>query len=239
MAPSYAYLDLDVDGHREKHARARAFVAATNLRYGFDGDDLDGLGGAQRSRIVELYEADREWGARGAIRIDAPTRERVVFELFDAKSARACENFRALCEGMGTSRATGRRRTYEGSRMHRCVRNFMMQGGDYTHGNGAGGESIWGKKFKDDAGGLKLKHDAMGVLSMSNTGKNSNSSQFFVTLGACKHLDGKHVVFGKCVRGMDVLERINDECAVDAGGASEEPKVPVVVAGCGVLDALD
>ena len=86
---------------------------------------------------------------------------------------------------------------------------------------------------------MKLKHDGVGVLSMSNTGKNSNSSQFFVTFGACKQLDGKHVVFGKCVRGMDVLQRINDECAVDAGGTSEEPKVPVVVVGCGVLDALD
>jgi hypothetical protein len=79
MAPSHAYLDLDVDGHREKHARARAFVAATNLRYGFDGDDLDGLGGAQRSRIVELYEADREWGrARGDSNRRADARARGV-----------------------------------------------------------------------------------------------------------------------------------------------------------------
>ena len=239
MAPSYAYLDLDVDGHREKHARARAFVAATDLRYGFEDEDVDRLGGAQRARLRELYDADHEWCARGEIRIDAPANERVVFELFDSTSARACENFRALCRGAGTSRATGRAMTYEGCRFHRCVRNFMMQGGDYTHGNGAGGESIWGKTLKDDAGGLKLKHDGMGVLSMSNTGKNSNSSQFFVTFGACKQLDGKHVVFGKCVRGMDVLQRINDECAVDAGGTSEEPKVPVVVVGCGVLDALD
>ena len=122
------------------------------------------MGGAQRARLRELYDADREWCARGEIRIDAPANERVVFELFDSTSARACENFRALCRGAGTSRATGRAMTYEGCRFHRCVRNFMMQGGDYTHGNGAGGESIWGKKFKDDAGGLKLKHDGDGRL---------------------------------------------------------------------------
>ena len=110
----------------------------------------------------------------------------------------------------------------------------MAQGGDFAMQNGSGGESVWGKKFKDEKDGLKLKHDARGVLAMGNTGKNSNGSQFFITFAPCKALDGKHVVFGKVVEGFDVLDKI-EACAVAAGGVSEEPIVPVVVADCGVL----
>lgn len=92
------------------------------------------------------------------------------------------------------------------------------------------------KTFKDDVKGLKLRHDARGVVSMGNTGKNSNTSQFFVTFAPCKQLDGKHVVFGRIVEGMEVLDMIERECAVDAGGVSEEPRKNVVIAACGVLD---
>jgi len=80
---------------------------------------------------------------------------------------------------------------------HRIVPGSIVQGGDFAMRNGTGGESIWGGKFKDEKGGLKLKHDRRGVLSMCNSGKNSNGSQFFITLGKMSALDGKHVVFGE------------------------------------------
>jgi cyclophilin family peptidyl-prolyl cis-trans isomerase len=114
------------------------------------------------------------------------------------------------------------------------VKGFMMQGGDFAMQNGSGGESIWAKKFKDEKDGLKLKHDARGVLSMGNTGKNSNGSQFFITFAPCKALDGKHVVFGKVIEGFGVLDAI-EALAAASGGVTEEPTAPVVVADCGVL----
>ena len=110
----------------------------------------------------------------------------------------------------------------------------MMQGGDFAMQNGSGGESIWGKKFKDEKDGLKGRHDSAGVVSMGNTGKNSNGSQFFITFGPCKQLDGKHVVFGKVVDGMSVIDKV-EAVAVASGGVTEEPTVPVVIADCGLL----
>lgn len=236
--PSRAFLDVDVDDHRAKHARCRAFVEATDLRYGWSSKDVSALGGSEKSRLNEMYESDHEWSARGAIETEPATKTRMVFELFDERAPLACENFKMLCLGTrGTSKESGARMCYEGVRFHRCVRGFMMQGGDFQHQNGAGGESALGKKtFKDDVGGLKLKHDARGVLSMGNTGKNSNTSQFFITFGPCKQLDGKHVVFGKIIEGMEVLDMIEEECAVAPGGMSEEPTKSVVVAECGVLE---
>merc|ERR1719331_3302181 len=115
---------------------------------------------------------------------------------------------------------------YKGCPFHRIVKGFMMQGGDFVTGTGAGGESVFGKKFKDDPKGLKQKHDARGVVSMSNTGKNSNTCQFFVTFGEqLKQLNGKHVVFGKVVEGMDVIDRVEEEAGVEGEG---KPRVPVI-----------
>ena len=103
----------------------------------------------------------------------------------------------------------------------------MVQTGD-PNGDVTGGESIWGKKFKDEKDGLKGRHDARGVVAMGNTGKNSNGSQFFITFAPCKQLDGKHVVFGKVVEGMSVIDKV-EAVAVPPGGVTEEPTVPVVI----------
>jgi len=239
--PSRAFLDIDIDDHREKHARARAFVEATDRRYGFSSSSLDELGGSERARVPELYACDREWCDRGPIELSPASRERVVFELYDEDAPLACENFKALCRGdAGTSKASGRAYSYKNVRFHRCVKDFMMQGGDFTMQNGSGGESVYGKRgkasFRDDPRGLRRRHARAGTLAMGNTGKNTNTSQFYVTFGPCSRLDGKHVVFGHVVEGMEVIERVNAECAVPAGGATEEPKVRVVVADCGVLE---
>lgn len=147
----------------------------------------------------------------------------------------ACSNFKALCTGeKGKSRESGKDMCYRGVPFHRCVKGFMMQGGDFVTGTGAGGESaLYGKKFKDDPAGLKLKHDQRGVVSMSNTGKNSNTCQFFITYDKLKQLDGKHVVLGKVVEGMEVVDRVEAECATEG---EDKPQLPVVIVDCGICE---
>ncbi len=135
---------------------------------------------------------------------------------------------------------SGKGLTYRNSNIHRVVRGFVIQGGDFVFGNGSGGESIYGggKKFKDERPGLLLRHDRAGLLSMGNGGKNSNSSQFFVTLDAASKCDGKHVIFGEVVSGMEVLRRVEAVASSDDGGRNagcddERPIVPVTITDCG------
>ena len=230
---SRVFLEFDVGGARAAYARAAAFVDATNLRYGFTSKDIEKLGGSEKARIEEYYASDFEWGAAGEpILINKPPDHRVVFELNTKESPLACENFVALCTNVNKKSAeSGCDLSYRNVKMHRVLKGFMAQGGDIQFGNGSGGESIWGKKFKDDKGGLKLKHDKRGVLSMGNSGKNSNTSQFFITFAPLKELDGKHVVFGRVVEGMEVLDVIEAECREDS--TDETPKNEIVIVDCG------
>ena len=152
--------------------------------------------------------------------------QRITFELYSDVLPRTCENFRALCAG-----DRGARLTYAGSTFHRVIRNFMIQGGDFTRGDGTGGESVYGEKFADE--GFPHKHDAAHVLSMANAGPDTNGSQFFVTLRATPHLDGKHVVFGRVAAGGDVVDAIA-RVAVDA---SDAPVAAVRIVACGAAAA--
>ena len=228
------YLDLDLDGSRAAYKRACDFVESSSIKYGLSTNILNDLGGREKQSVQELYASDYTFSGQGRCQVDPQPVTRVVFELCTDDSPLACENFQALCTGTkGKSKASGVALTYQGSKIHRYVPGFIVQGGDITFGNGTGGESIWQKKFKDDVKGLKLKHDSRGVLSMGNSGKNSNSSQFFITLAPAPACNGKHVVMGRMLHGAEVLDLLDATLASLPGRADEVPAAEIVVTSCG------
>ncbi|CAG9582834.1 cyclophilin 40 [Leishmania major strain Friedlin] len=163
-----------------------------------------------------------------------PKRERVVLELFADVTPKTCENFRQLCLGNDGKKVEGTEvpMTYQGSTFHRVIPGFMIQGGDFTKHNGTGGVSIYGEKFEDE--NFTIPCDKSGLLAMANAGANTNGSQFFITTAPATHLTGRHVVFGRVVRGMNTVRAVEQTPTA----ANDKPVVDCVIAGCGTLDAL-
>lgn len=158
------------------------------------------------------------------------TSGRLVFELFYDVVPKTAENFRALCTGEKGSGPVSRRPLhFKKSCFHRIIPGFMAQGGDFTSGDGTGGESIWGPRFPDES--FKLKHDRPFLLSMANAGPNTNGSQFFITFAPCPWLDGKHVVFGRVVEGMAFVQQMERVVT----GANDKPRAPITITDCGVV----
>ena len=172
----------------------------------------------------------------------------MILRLFWDVAPLACENFATLC-GNGSVLAgetikaakspvvplgeSGKPLTFRKSKFHRVIPGFVMQGGDFVFQNGTGGESIFGKKFKDERAGLQLKHNRRGVLSMGNSGKNSNGSQFFLTFDKAPQCDGKHVIFGELVSGFEILDAVEQFGTVEG-----EPTVPISITDCGIYVPL-
>mmetsp|Transcript_3324 Transcript_3324/g.6762 ORF Transcript_3324/g.6762 Transcript_3324/m.6762 type:complete len:179 (+) Transcript_3324:14-550(+) len=170
--------------------------------------------------ITPIVFFDISIGGRPTGRIEMTLRGDVV--------PRTTENFRALCTGELGAGRSGKPLHFKGSIFHRVIPGFMCQGGDFTRGNGTGGESIYGEKFSDE--NFDLKHAGPGVLSMANAGPNTNGSQFFLCTAKTDWLDGKHVVFGKVTKGMEVVSAIEQ-----VGSEAGRTRVPVLITDSGQL----
>lgn len=199
-------------------------------------DDIDILEHQEQEKILEQAEQSNDKTTEDTndvsaqpyfdIEIGGVFIGRIIFQLFDDVVPKTAKNFRYLCsKGMGNNKKP----CYQDSTFHRVITDFMIQGGDFTNGDGTGGVSIYGDKFEDE--NFELEHNQPGLLSMANSGPNTNGSQFFITLNKTPWLDKKHVVFGIIVSGYDVIKQI-EGVKTDS---NDTPENQIVVTKCGLL----
>ena len=163
------------------------------------------------------------------ITIDGEEAGRIVFGLFGNTVPKTADNFAKLTTGEAGIGNSGKPLHFKGSHFHRIIPGFMAQGGDFTNGNGTGGESIYGSKFQDE--NFTLKHSKPYLLSMANAGPNTNGSQFFITFAQTSWLDGRHTVFGEVIEGIDVVNKLEK---IGSGSGATSKKA--VIADCGKLE---
>jgi len=207
---------------------ALLFFAAKVL--GLDGE---GGGGGPKLEVIQLDDIkDDESNPCVYFDIDIGNKKvgRITMELFKNKVPKTAENFRALCTGEKGTGRSGKPLHYKGSVFHRVIPGFMCQGGDFTRGNGTGGESIYGSKFEDEWDNGYIPHTIPGLLSCANSGPNTNGSQFFITVGSTKWLDRKHVVFGMVKDGINVLKEVEK-----VGGNLGKTSQTVIISDCGEI----
>lgn len=197
---------------------------------GFTGLD-GGVPGLKKLSLDEVSNNPKNPRVFFEMTVDGKSVGRIVMELFDDTVPITAENFRCLCTGeRGIGKESGKPLHYKGTTFHRVIPSFMCQGGDFTEGNGTGGESIYGTKFADEWAKGYVSHETPGLLSSANAGRNTNGSQFFLTTAKTTWLDQKHVVFGRVESGMDVVKTIE---AVGSGSGATRAKV--VIKDCGEI----
>eukprot|EP00593_Proboscia_inermis_P008786 CAMPEP_0171316552 /NCGR_PEP_ID=MMETSP0816-20121228/73851_1 /TAXON_ID=420281 /ORGANISM="Proboscia inermis, Strain CCAP1064/1" /LENGTH=265 /DNA_ID=CAMNT_0011808721 /DNA_START=141 /DNA_END=938 /DNA_ORIENTATION=+ len=210
------------------------FVVAGTIAYGMSYiyNEYDNNSGTESEEVNKdgpvKPSADITQRAFFDIQINGVDAGRITIGLYGSVVPKTVENFSTLCKGSIRSPATGQRLAFEGSSFHRIIPGFMIQGGDFTRHNGTGGISIYGPKFEDE--NFDLRHTGPGVLSMANSGRNTNGSQFFICTSKTPHLDGRHVVFGVVEDGWDLVKKIES-----LGSSSGKPAGSVSIKNAGVL----
>jgi len=215
--------------------RAVEFCKANGQKYGYSSSWGE-LETEDKTALSKIYNSDPSCSSQGPIELDKPqslSLGRLKIELF-SDCPKTVENFKCLITGeKGMSKKKKEKKLhYKGNRFHRIIDNYIAQAGDVTHGNGSGGESIYkGFTFPDEKPGLSRKFDEKGLVGMANSGKNSNTSQFFITLTKdCPKLHGNYVCFGRVVEGLEILDTISK-----VGTKEGVPTDSVIIADCGML----
>ncbi|KAI9092124.1 cyclophilin [Phlyctochytrium arcticum] len=244
MSTSRAFLEIRIGDAKsqevlqEAYSRTASFIAAKANELALDATAKpETLEDWQKELLLETYNADPAWKSRGPLEMNEPLElpgGRIDFSLFDKECPKTVANFVALCTGSaGLAKASKKPLHYKNTPIHRVVTNFVAQGGDITRFDGSGGDSIYGGTFNDEKAGLKIKFESKGLLAMANSGKNTNTSQFFITIGddaqKLAKMSGKYVIFGKITSGESVLDLLA-EVATDDG----QPMKQVQIVDCGI-----